>query len=89
MRSYWSDYLSDNGRQLYRAAAVLERHQGPFTLSELAGAMSITYGSVQSYHRTSGRSARKWRDDRRVPEPVRLDDLSYTWVADENGIRTT
>src|SRR5947209_7627643 len=63
VEEYWH-YLSDNGRRLYRAAAVLERHQGPFTLSELAQAMSITRGSVQSYHRTSGRSARKWREDR-------------------------
>jgi hypothetical protein len=86
---YWTHYLSDNGRRLYRAAAQLQRHQGPFTLSELAQAMSITYESVQSYHRTSGRSARRWREDHGQEEPIRLNDLAYKWVADENGMRTT
>jgi hypothetical protein len=89
VKDYWSHYLSDNGRRLYRASAVLERHQGPFTLSELAQAMSITYESVQSYHRTSGRSARRWRDDHNVEAPIRLDDLAYKWVAAEDGMRTT
>jgi len=36
---YWSEYLSDNGRSLYRAAAELERAQGPgYTLGDIAGA---------------------------------------------------
>jgi hypothetical protein len=89
VEDYWSHYLSDNGRRLYRAAAMLERHQGPFTLSELAQAMSITYESVQSYHRTSGRSARKFRDDHGVDAPIVLEDLAYTWVPADNGMRTT
>jgi hypothetical protein len=89
VEEYWSNYLSDNGRRLYRAAALLQKHQRPFTLSELAQAMSITYESVQSYHRTSGRSARKWRDDCGLEAPIVLEDLAYRWVPADNGMRTT
>jgi hypothetical protein len=46
---YWSEYLSDNGRSLYRAAAELERAQGPgHTLGDIADHMGIAYASAQS-----------------------------------------
>lgn len=86
---YFRHYLSDHGRKLYGAAALLEDHRGPgYTLSDVAKSLSIDYPRAQSFHRTSGRSARRWRDDTGTDAPIRLLDMSYDWVEDENGMRT-
>lgn len=88
---YFRDYLSDNGRKLYQAAARIERQQqgGGYTLGDLAANLSIDYTSAQSFHRTSGRSARKWHDDTATEAPIVLEDLTYSWVDKENGMRTS
>ena len=88
---YFRDYLSENGRKLYQAAARVERHNngGGYTLSDLAANLNIDYASAQSFHRTSGRSARKWHDDTATEAPIVLKDLVYGWVKEENGMRTS
>lgn len=43
---YWRDYLSDNTRRLFRAAANIESFRGPgYTLEEIAANLSIA-GSI-------------------------------------------
>lgn len=87
---YWRRYLSDNGRELYRAAAAVERDAGPgFTLGDIAERMGREYTSAQSIHRTSGRSARKWKDDSGAQAPIRLVDIDYEWDDTAGGRRTT
>lgn len=87
---YWRSYLSDNGRELYGAAASLERESGPgYTLNDVATRMGREYGSAQSIHRTTGRSARKWKDDTGTEAPIRLEWIDYSWNDAEGGMRTT
>jgi hypothetical protein len=86
---YFRQYLSDNGRKLYAAAARIEQHSGAgYTLSDIAQNLSIDYPSAQSYHRTSGRSARRWKDDTGTQTPIELVDTAYEWVEEEQGMRT-
>jgi hypothetical protein len=52
---YWSDFLSDNARKIYWAAARIESVKGPgYTLEDIARNLSLDYQSVRSIHRTSG-----------------------------------
>jgi hypothetical protein len=75
---YWN-YLSNNGRKVYSSAATYESYHGPgYTFAELAAAMSNIPDSVRSMHRTSGRSARKWRDDTGLPAPIQLEKTEDT-----------
>jgi hypothetical protein len=86
---YWSDYLSDNGRELYAAAAAIERNDGPgFTLDDVADRMGRVYASAQSIHRTTGRAARKWKEDTGKEPPIRLEWIDYTWDDSQHGMRT-
>jgi hypothetical protein len=86
---YWSEYLSDNGRKIYGAAARIENFKdGEFTLEDIAQNLSIDYESVRSMHRTSGRTARKWREDHGSPAPIRLIDGPYEWSEEHGGMRT-
>lgn len=86
---YWRDYLSENGRKVYGAAARIENLNGPgYTLEDIARNLSISYESVRSMHRTSGRTARKWREDTGSPAPIRLIDGPYEWSEEHGGMRT-
>jgi predicted flap endonuclease-1-like 5' DNA nuclease len=86
---YWRDYLSDNGRALYAAAAAIEHEtRGVFTLNDVAQRMEAEYSSAQSIHRTTGRSARRWNDQTGLEPPIRLDWMDYAWNDDEQGMRT-
>jgi len=86
---YWRDYLSDNGRKVYGAAARIETFQGAgYTLEDVAQNLSITYESVRSMHRTSGRTARKWREDNGTEAPIRLIEGQYEWSDAHGGMRT-
>lgn len=70
---YWRDYLSPNARKLFMAAARLEDFRGPgYTLEDIAHNLSINYESARSFQQTSGRIARKWRDDNGAEPPIRL-----------------
>ncbi|HEV2999988.1 MAG TPA: hypothetical protein VGW75_04535 [Solirubrobacteraceae bacterium] len=86
---YWRGYLSDNGRELYGAAAAIEREIGiGYTLADIAERMGRKYASAQSIHRTTGRSARKWKDDTGTEAPIRLEWIEYEWDESEGGMRT-
>lgn len=87
---YWRDYLSDNARRLFRAAANIEDLRGlGYTLEDIAANLSINYESVRSFQQTSGRIARKWRDDTGTPEPIRLEWDKYEEDSDHGGMRTS
>jgi hypothetical protein len=87
---YWRSYLSDNGRELYRAAAAIEHESGPgYTLNHIADRIGREYSSAQSIHRTTGRSARKWHDDTGTDAPIQLEWLDYAWSDAEGGMRTS
>lgn len=87
---YWRSYLSDNGRACYGAAAKIERESGPgYTLNDVAEQMDRKYESVLSIHRTTGRSARKFKDDTGADAPIRLDWMEYEWNDSEGGMRTS
>jgi hypothetical protein len=89
IKRYFTDWLSDNGRKLFAAAARIEQHQGPgYTLTDIAANLSIEYGSAKSYLITSGRSARKWRDETGTQAPIQLEDLNYHWIEEENAMRS-
>jgi hypothetical protein len=86
---YFRHYLSENGRRLYAAAGRIEQQPGPaYTLSDIAAVLDIDYTSAQSYHRSSGRAARRWKEDTGTEAPVRLIETVYEWVPEENGMRT-
>ncbi len=88
---YWHDYLSENARQLYGAAAKAERDVGPgYSLADLARRMGsgTTYERAQSIHRTSGRSAKRWRNETGTEPPIRLEATAYDWREDQGGMRT-
>jgi hypothetical protein len=86
---YWRDYLSDNARKVFGAAARIETFRGPgYTLEDIAQNLSITYESARSMHRTSGRTAKKWREDTGIEAPIRLVDGPYEWSEDHRGMRT-
>jgi hypothetical protein len=88
--NYWSEYLSDNGRALYGAAAKVELSQGPgYTLNAIAEAMSISYESAQSIHRTTGRTAKRWANDSGGEAPIYLISMGYDWSDEHGGMRTT
>jgi hypothetical protein len=90
VKRYWESYLSDNGRSLYGAAAAIEREQGRgFTLVDIADRMGRPYPSAQSIHRTTGRSARKWKEDSGTEPPIRLEVQDYSWDDSASGWRTS
>lgn len=90
VETYWRDYLSDNGRRLYGAAADFELANGiGYTLSHIGQRMGKSYESARSYHRTSGRSARRWRDDGGGDAPIVLVDMGYSWDPEFDGMRTS
>jgi len=59
-----------------------------FTLEDIAANLSLEYESVRSLHRTSGRAAKKWRGEKGVEAPIRLDELEYPETEDGTGRRT-
>jgi len=90
IRRYFTRYLSENGRKVFGAAARIEDFQGRpgFTFEDLASNLSVTYETVKSWHRTSGRSAKRWRRETDTQEPVRFDWIAYDDVAPGGGGRT-
>lgn len=90
IRRYFTRYLSNNGRKVFGAAARIEDFQGRpgFTFEDLASNLSVTYETVKSWHRTSGRSAKRWRQETGTQEPIRFDWIAYDDVAPGGGERT-
>lgn len=75
---YYRDYLSPNARKVYAAAARIELFTGRgYSLQDIAANISQTEESVRvetvrSQHRTSGRTAKRWRDENGTEAPIRL-----------------
>jgi hypothetical protein len=88
---YFSDYLSDNGRRVFRAAAELDaRSPEPYSLEAIAEHAGIDYASIQSMHRSTGRTAKRWEKETGTPAPFRLEhDDRYEWDEEKQGMRTT
>jgi hypothetical protein len=88
---YWNDYLSDNGRRLYAAAARAElaAEDDAFTLENVAEQMGVEYATAQSIHRTAGRGARVWREETGLEPVIRLDNEDYRYDAAHEGMRST
>jgi hypothetical protein len=85
---YWRDYLSDNTRKLFRQAAALEMFRGTgYTLEDIAQHLSLDYESVRSFAQTQGRTARRWREETGIREPIRLEAENYGEAA--SGMRTS
>lgn len=73
VEEYFNEYLSPSGRKLYKAAANIERHQGPgFSFEDIAANLSIDYESAKSYHRNSGRTAARWEREKGSEAPIRF-----------------
>jgi hypothetical protein len=88
-KEYWNR-LSKNGQMVFRAAAELEENSGVgYSLEDIADHLGAAYESVRSMHRTSGRSARKWRKDTGTDEPIKLECLDYKWDGSRGGMRST
>lgn len=86
---YWNEYLSPNGRKVFGQAARRECHAGPgYTLEDLAAGLSIDYESIKSYHRSTGRAAKRWHRDTGLAEPIKLVSRSYEWDREHEGWRT-
>jgi hypothetical protein len=90
IRRYFTEYLSDNGRRVFGAAARIEDFHGRpgFTFDDLAENLSVSYESVKSWHRTSGRSAKRWRRETGTEEPIRFEWKDYEEVGPGGGERT-
>jgi len=90
VRRYFADYLSNNGRKVYGAAARIEDFKGRpgFTLDDLAKNLNVDYETVKSWHRTTGRAAKRWRQDTGTEEPIRFDWHDYREVNPGAGQRT-
>lgn len=89
LERYWRA-LSDNGRKVFGAAARIEAHSGPgYTLEDIAENLSLTYGSVRSMHRSTGRTAKAWRRDTGTDEPIKLEWEDYDWDQSREGNRTS
>lgn len=89
IEKYWDDYLSDNGRKVFETAARIEDVHGPgYTLEDIAHTLSIDYESVKSMHRSTGRTAKRWRRDEGTDVPIELLWQDYSWDDSRNGHRT-
>jgi hypothetical protein len=86
---YWRDYLSANGRSVFAAAARIQNRFGPgFTLEDIAENLSISYESVRSMHRSTGRTAKRWRKETGIAVPIELEWSEYEWDETREGNRT-
>jgi hypothetical protein len=73
VEEYWADFLSDNGRKLYAAAARTERRQeSGYSFEDLAKDLGVSYETAKSYHRNSGRTATRWKREKGSLAPIRL-----------------
>lgn len=86
---YWFS-LSENGRKVFGAASKIERERGPgYTFDDLGEVLDLPYGSVKSMHRSTGRTAKRWRSNTGTEEPIRLEPEDYGWNDSREGNRTT
>lgn len=90
VETYFLHFLSDNGRQVFRAAAELdEASDEPYSLEQIAERIGSTYASVQSMHRSTGRTAKRWRSETGLEKPpFELEWKRYDELPDGGGKRT-
>jgi hypothetical protein len=85
---YWHA-LSDNGRKIFGAAARIEsRRSSGYSFDDIAEVLGISYESVRSMHRSTGRTAKSWRRETGTEEPIRLEAKDYRWDEPRKGNRT-
>jgi hypothetical protein len=94
VEDYYRNYLSDNGRELYRAAAEIELVSGHgYTFDDIAEKIGRGYSATLSLYRTTGRTAKKWRKAKNQPEgtpaPIQLVDITYSRDEAKGGWRTS
>jgi hypothetical protein len=88
VEQYWRA-LSDNGREVFRAAARIEsRRRSGYSLHDIAELLGTSYESVRSMHRSTGRTAKRWRRETGTEEPIRLVTEDYRWDESRKGNRT-
>lgn len=86
---YWRA-LSENGRKVFGAASTIERERGPgYTFDDIGEVLDLPYESVKSMHRSTGRTARRWRANTGTEEPIRLEPEGYGWDDSREGNRTS
>lgn len=51
--------------------------------------MGVGYETAKSFHRTTGRTKKRWKSDTGTDEPIRLDCLDYEEDAEHGGMRTS
>ena len=86
---YWVDFLSDNARAVYAAAAEIELRDGPgYSFDDIAAQLGLDYASVRSYHRNSGRTAERWRRETGREPPIELKWSAYRAAGPEGQMRT-
>lgn len=90
VETYFLHFLSDNGRRVFRAAAELDvDSEKPYSLEQIAERVGMTYASVQSMHRSTGRTAKRWRSETGLDDPpFALEWKSYDELPDGGGRRT-
>lgn len=88
VEEYFTKYLSNNGRKIFAAAARIEDFHGRpgFTFEDLAENLSITYESAKSFHRTAGRSAKRWKRETGTDAPISFTEMAYVGL--DHGDRT-
>jgi hypothetical protein len=86
-----SETVVANRRELYAAAAELERELGPmnYTLEIIAERRGRAYASARSIHRTTGRTAARWTREMGSEAPTQLIAGNYDCHAERDGFRTS
>ncbi len=80
VRDYW-DYLSDNGRRVYTAAAKAAADwPDGFTMADIARELDVEVPSARSMLSSTGRAARRWRREHGTEAPIALVKIRpYGW----------
>ncbi len=90
VETYFLHFLSANGRKVFRAAAELDdASEEPYSLEDIAERLGEPYPSVVSMYRSTGRTAKRWRNETGLTEPpFTLEDRGYPETDDRSGNRT-
>jgi hypothetical protein len=85
---YWSDYLGDDARVLYAAAAAVERDHGPgYPMKAVAEKMGENYESAEAIRQSTQDAGRRWFRNTGVAAPIDLIVTGYEWDHDQGASR--
>lgn len=74
VEEYFCNYLSDNGRQVFGAAAAMSRRGvEKYTFEQIAEVLERPVGTILSWHRSTGRTAKRWEREKGQAAPILLD----------------